>query len=178
MAISYNEGRELGIATPVNEALTGLIKAITAKDTNDSDTLRIDGAVVQPLILNRTALAKLPVEHQITDVGSVQPGMKGQGIRVQGLLDVPALAIGADHVIFHSRDAQYAAGLTLAQAKQYGVLIYQREGQSIPEDQGGPYRLITPGLGDLCANVKGVCRIEIRCGPGKDTRTATCTPSS
>jgi len=171
-------GRELGIATPVNEALTGLIKAITAKDTNNSDTLRIDGAVVQPLVLNRTALAKLPVEHQITDVGSVQPGMKGQGIRVQGLLDVPALAIGADHVIFHSRDGQYAAGLTLAQAKQYGVLIYQREGQSIPEDQGGPYRLITPGLGDLCANVKGVCRIEIRCGPGKDTRTATCTPSS
>jgi 2-dehydropantoate 2-reductase len=171
-------GKELGIATPVNEALTGLIKAITAKDPSDPDTVRIDGAVVQPLVLNRTALAKLPVEHQIIDVGSVQPGMKGQGIRMKGLLEIPALAIGADHVTFHSRDGRYAAGLTLAQAKQYGVLIYQRDGQPLADDQGGPYRLITPGLGDLCANVKGVCRIEICCAPGKDTRTTTCMPPS
>ena len=84
---------------------------------------------------------KLPVEHQITDVGSVQPGMRA-GHSGTGT------AIGADHVIFHSRDAQYAAGLTLAQAKQYGVLIYQREDYSGRSRR--PYRLITPGSA-ICA---------------------------
>ena len=39
-----------------------------------------------------------------------------------------------------------------------------------PPAEGTPFRLITPGLGDLCANVKNVARIEFTCGPGKDTR--------
>lgn len=169
-------GQELGIPTPVNEALTGCIKAITAGNKDDSQSVRIDGAVVQPIVMNRTALTQLPAEHQIVDVGSVQPGMQGQGIRVHGLLEVPALAVGADHVIFHGRDGVYAVGLTLSQAREHGVLIYQKDGQAVPKDHGGPYRLITPGLGDLCANVKDVSRIEIRCGPGKDTRTMVCPP--
>ena len=49
-------------------------------------------------------------------------------------------------------------------------LIYLRDGQPFPLEAGGPFRLITPGLGDLCANVKNVARIEFTCGPGKDTR--------
>ena len=49
-------------------------------------------------------------------------------------------------------------------------LIYLRDGQPFPPEAGGPFRLITPGLGDLCANVKNVARIEFTCGPGKDTR--------
>ena len=49
-------------------------------------------------------------------------------------------------------------------------LLYGLEGEPLPEGKGGPFRLITPGLGDLCANVKGVGRIEVRIGSGKDTR--------
>ena len=96
--------------------------------------------------------------------------MKGRGIKVNGLLDIPARAIGADHVTFHSQDGQFSASLTLKQAAEYGILIYQLDGEQIPESKGGPYRLVTPGLGDLCAHVKGVTRIELTKGPGKDTR--------
>lgn len=166
-------GRQLGIATPVNEALTGLIKAITAGHKDDPQSLRIDGSVIQTIILNRTALAQLPAEYQIEDLGSLYPGMNGQGIRVKGLLDIPALMPNADHVTFHARDGGYAVALTLSQARDYGVLVYQRDGQVIPTDQGGPYRLLTHGLGDACANVKDVGRIEITSGPGKDTRSAS-----
>jgi len=166
-------GGDLGIPTPLNEALTAMIKAITERERSGPGTLRIDGAVIQPITLDSAALEKLPVEHQVHDVSTLLTGMKGRGIKVKGLLEVPALAIGADHVTFHSQDGQFAASLTMKQATEHGILIYQLEGGPIPESKGGPFRLVTPGLGDLCAHVKGVTRIELTKGPGKDTRPST-----
>jgi 2-dehydropantoate 2-reductase len=89
---------------------------------------------------------------------------------VKGILEVPALAIGADHVTFHSQDGRFAASLTVRQAMEHGVLVYEQDGQPLSDSKGGPFRLLAPGLGDLCANVKGVARIELTQGPGKDTR--------
>ena len=96
--------------------------------------------------------------------------MSWRGIRLKGLLDVPALAIGADHVTFHSGDGKYSVSLTLQQAKEFGILVYELDGQSLPPEKGGPFRLITPGLGDLCANVKGVGLVQVTKGVGPDTR--------
>jgi 2-dehydropantoate 2-reductase len=164
------KGRELGIPTPVNEALTAMVKAVTEREKTGLGTLRIEGAIVQPVTLDREALAKLPAEHQVSDLMAILPNMKGKAIRMKGILEVPALAIGADHVTFHSYDGQFAASLTVKQAVEYGVLVYEIDGQPLPESKGGPFRLLAPGLGDLCANVKGVARIELTKGPGKDTR--------
>lgn len=164
------KGRELGIPTPVNEALTVMVKAVMEKGKAGPETIRIEGAVVQPVTLDRDALVKLPVEHQVSDLSLIMPNMNGKAIRVKGILEVPALAIGADHVTFHSHDGQFAASLTVKQAAEYGVLVYEIDGQPLPESKGGPFRLVAPGLGDLCANVKGVARIELTKGPGKDTR--------
>ncbi len=171
------KGRDLGIPTPVNEALTAMIKTITEKEQTGPGRVRIEGAVVQPVLFDRAAIAALPEEHQL-DVSTLMPGMKGRGIRLKGLLDVPALAIEADHVVFHASDGTYSACLTLEQARDHGVLVYELDGVPLPDTKGGPFRLITPGLGDLCANVKGVARIEITKGPGRDTRQTTCPPSS
>ncbi len=163
-------GRELGIPTPLNEALTALIKTLTEEERIGPDVLRIDGAVLQPVTLDRAALAALPAEHHVCDLSSLLPGVKGKGIRVKGLLEVPALDADADHVTFHAQDGQFAVSLTLAQASEHGVLVYEMDGAPLPASKGGPFRLLTPGLGDLCANVKGVVRIEVTRGPGKDTR--------
>ena len=171
------KGRDLGIPTPVNEALTAMIKTITEKEQIGSGRVRIEGAVVQPVSFDRAAIAALPEEHQL-DVSTLIPGMKGRGIRLKGLLDVPALAIEADHVVFHASDGTYSACLTLEQARDHGILVYELDGVPLPDTKGGPFRLITPGLGDLCANVKGVARIEITKGPGRDTRQTTCPPGS
>ena len=168
------KGRELGIPTPVNEALTAMIKTITEKEKTGPGIVRIDGAVVQPVSLDRAAIAALPAEQQL-DISTVMPGMKGKGIRLKALLDVPALAIKADHVTVHSGDGKYSACLTLAQALEWGILLYEVDGEALPESKGGPYRLVTPGLGDLCANVKGVARIEVTIGTGTDTRPSVRT---
>ena len=170
------QGRRLGVPTPVNEALTAMIKTITEKDRSGPDIVRIDGAVVQPVSLDRMAIRQLPSEHHVADVNRIMPSMKGAAITVKGLLEVPALGIHADHVTFHSSDGRYAATLTLQQAKDFGLLLYEIDGEPLPEGKGGPFRLITPGLGDLCANVKGVGRIEVRIGTGKDTRPSERPP--
>ncbi len=164
------KGRELGIPTPVNEALTAMIKTITERDRSGPSVLRIDGVVVQPVTLDRAALAGLPAEHQVTDASTTVGGRKGTGVRLKGLLDIPAFQIGADHVTFHSHDGKFSASLTLQQARDFGILLYDVDGEAIPDQKGGPFRLIAPGLGDLCANVKGVNRIEVTKGAGKDTR--------
>ena len=169
------QGRKLGIPTPVNEALTAMIKTITEKERVGPDRIRIEGMVAQPVSFDRAAMAALPGEHHL-DVSTIMPGMLGRGIRLKGLLDVPALAIEADHVAFHSSDGKYSACLTLQQAKEYGVLVYELDGSALPDTKGGPFRLVTPGLGDLCANVKQVARIEVTRGPGRDTRQTTCPP--
>lgn len=171
------QGREFGIPTPVNEALTAMIKTITEKEQTGPGRIRIEGAVVQPVSFDRTAIAALPEEYQV-DVSTVMPGMQGRGVRLKGLLDVPALAIEADHVAFHASDGKYSACLTLQQAREHGVLIYELDGAALPDMKGGPFRLVTPGFGDLCANVKGVGRIEITKGPGRDTRQTMCPPTS
>ncbi|QPD04286.1 MAG: hypothetical protein Nkreftii_002060 [Candidatus Nitrospira kreftii] len=171
------KGRELGIPTPVNEALTAMIKAMTEKEKTGRGIVKIDGAVVQPVSFDHMALQQLPEEHQIADVTTMMPDMQGRAISVKGLLEVPALNIEADHVTFHSVDGTYAATLTLRQARDFGFLLYELDGQPLPDGKGGPFRLITPGLGDLCANVKGVGRIEVTKGPTRDTRKTTCPPN-
>ena len=162
-------GRELGIPTPLNDALTAMIKTITERERIGPGVLRIDGAVVQPVTFDRASISKLPAQHHV-DMSTVMPNMQGKGIRLKGLLEVPALAIQADHVTFHCGDGKYSACLTLRQADEFGILVYELDGEALPAEKGGPFRLITPGLGDLCANVKGVARLEITQGVGADTR--------
>lgn len=168
-------GRDRGVPAPLNEALTAIIKTITEKEKTGAGVLRIDGAVVQPVSFDRAAMQQLPGEHHVPDVSTVMPGTTGKAIKVKGLLDVPALKIEADHVTFHSIDGKYAATLTLQQARDFGLLLYELNGEPLPDKKGGPFRLITPGLGDLCANVKGVGRIEITQGAGRDTRPKSVT---
>jgi 2-dehydropantoate 2-reductase len=165
-----DRGREFGIPTPVNQALTAMVKTITEKDKAGPGVVRIEGAVVGPVSLSRETMKQLPDEHQMENIARIMPGMKGRAVAVKGLLDVPALSIGADHVTFHSADGKYATTLTLKKAREFGWLLYELDGGALPENKGGPFRLVTPGLGDLCANVKGVALIEVRVGPGTDTR--------
>ena len=50
------KGRELGIPTPVNEAMTAMIKTMTEQEKKGAGVVRIDGAVVQPVLLDGAAL--------------------------------------------------------------------------------------------------------------------------
>ncbi len=164
------KGREFGIPTPMNEMLWALIQGITTAKSFSDENVSIEGEVLQPLQVNPSFMRQLPVGHQVPDVDVLVSGMQGAGIRVKALLEMATPHEHADHVTFCSRDGQYAASLTLDQAKDFGVLVYELDGQPLPLEKGGPIRLITPGLGDLCANVKDLGRIQLSHGSGTDTR--------
>ncbi|MDT7041283.1 molybdopterin-dependent oxidoreductase [Candidatus Nitronereus thalassa] len=120
--------------------------------------------------MDTETISNLGAEFHVEEISVLMPGMGGLGIRVAGLLELTALPIGSDHVTFSSADGQYSASLTLDQAKKFGILLYQVDKAPLPADKGGPFRLVTPGLGDLCANVKNVGQITVTVGLGKDTR--------
>jgi len=150
-----------------------LIKTITEPAQLGPALLRLDGAVIQPLVFDLDALSKLPASEQVPDVSVEDPRVRGQGVRIRALLNVATCKIGADHVTFHSADGPYAASLHLKEAAESGILIYKLDGRPLRREEGGPFRLITPSLGDWCTSVKGVTRIEFTVGPGKDTRPET-----
>jgi 2-dehydropantoate 2-reductase len=165
-----DRAKALGIPVPANEVIVALIKAITEPAPLGSARITLDGQVLQPIVVDMEALARLPAEAQIDDIGKIMPGMRGRGVRVKALLEIPTPTIGADHVTFHSADGKYTASLSLKDAAENGILIYRHNHQPLSQEVGGPFRLIAPGLGDLCANVKNVSRIEFTTGLGKDTR--------
>jgi 2-dehydropantoate 2-reductase len=164
------KGKEFGVPTPMNEMLTALIKAMTVPEPSAGPSIRIEGAIMQPLQFARASLALLSPAHQVVELPTLMPGMNVRGVKFQALLDVVTLNVGADHVTFESQDGKFSACLTIKQAVDFGILMYEQDGVPFPHARGGPFRLVTPGLGDLCANVKQVGRIIFSKGLASDTR--------
>jgi len=163
-------GQEFGVPTPMNDMLTALIKGMTASQASDEPVVLVEGDLQEPLQFTRANFGKLADVYHIHDIGTIMPSMRGAGIKVKGVLEVLTLHAGVDHVTFYSQDGNYSACLTIEQARDFGILLYEQDGGSFPAERGGPFRLVTPGLGDLCANVKEVGRIVFSKGLAQDTR--------
>ncbi len=142
----------------------------TMSNMSEKFMLELVGFGIDHLRFDSSTFAHLSAEFQVEDIGSVVPGMRGKGIRVAGLLELANLKENVDHVTFVSQDGQYSSSLSLGQARDFGILVYDVDGKPLPLEKGGPFRLVTPGLGDLCANVKSVGQIKLSAGPGKDMR--------
>jgi 2-dehydropantoate 2-reductase len=140
-----------------------------------SQGLEICGHVRQPARFDFEALTQLP--EQIEDIAMIVPGRTVGGVRLVSLLDAVQPHPEATHLTVESDDGSFSASVPLAAVVQSGVVLYRLGSQALPTQQGGPFRfLITDaqvcatGGADLCANVKGVGRIELSAGPGRDTR--------
>ncbi len=134
-----------------------------------SGFLKVDGAVENEETWAYDRLLALPEADQVADVGKLVAGMVGSGVRLKAILNSAKPISGSDYATFHSEDGKFAASLSLADAIEKGILIYQREGLPLPVSKGGPTRLAIPSGDNECANVKGVVRIEVTVGKGLDT---------
>jgi 2-dehydropantoate 2-reductase len=170
------QGKAFAVPTPMNDMLTALIKAMTTSKPSTEATIQVAGDIMQTLNFMRTSLAQLPATHQVSELPTLMPGMKVGGVKLQAVLDVVTLSVGADHVTFESQDGKFSACLTIKQAAEFGILVYELDGAPFPPERGGPFRLVTPGLGDLCANVKQVGRMIFSKGLVSDSRPPQVCP--
>ena len=170
------QGRAFAVPTPMNDMLTAFIKAMTASKFSAEAAIEVSGATMQPLHFTRTTLAQLPATHQVSKLPNLMPGMNICGVKLQAVLDAVTLDVGADHMTFESQDGKFSACLTIKQAVEFGILVYGLDGLPFPSERGGPFRLVTPGLGDLCANVKQVGKIIFSKGLISDSRPPQVCP--
>ncbi len=170
------QGKAFAVPTPMNDMLTAFIKAMTVCKLSAEATIQVGGAIMQALHFTRTTLAQLPATHQVSQLPTLMPGMNIRGVKLQAILDVVTLDVGADHVTFESQDGKFSACLTMKQAVEFGILVYELDGALFPSERGGPFRLVTPGLGDLCANVKQVGKMIFSKGLVSDSRPPEVCP--
>ena len=98
---------------------------------------------------------------QIDDVGTEVPGRHGEAIRIRHLLDPELVPSQPKEVVFHACDDEFSARVPFEMARDKGLFLYRIEGEPLPVNQGGPLRLLIPGIDDHCSNVKHIFRIQL-----------------
>ena len=119
-------------------------------------------------------LAAMP--EQVEDVSQEVEGRQGRGVRLRALIDQAGRKPDADHATLASTDGKFTASVPLDDILD-AILVYQLNGEPLPEQYGGPVRFLIPdaaachtGGADTCANVKFLGRIELTKGKVEDSR--------
>ena len=141
-----------------------------------ADSLQIDGQVERPLTIARHELAAFTGPEHIPDVSQLDTSRTGEAVTLAGLLTRVIPLSSATHVTLHSSDG-FSASIPLSETRDRGIVLFQIDGESVPDNAGGPFRFLIPNAAecktaelDACANVKGLIRIELTSGRGRDTR--------
>jgi 2-dehydropantoate 2-reductase len=139
--------------------------------------LQIDGEVNQPLELTHADLAVFAAADRVDDVSQVDPQRPGRAVRLSALLDRAGAKSTAAWLTLHAARDNFHASVPLAAVRERGLIIFERDGQPLPEKAGGPFRFLVPDFAacqtaevDECANVKFVDRIELTTQRGFDNR--------
>jgi len=157
--IVLQSGHEGGL----EQASTWLHEALlAAHELTEAGTsvelVRADGS---RLSLDRTGLQALP--NGVPDVAELLPKRSGAAARMSELLD--SAGIAGDLVAVVIASDGYATPAVPIEPLRNGVLLHSLADGALPDDKGGPFRLLIPGdagPAGACSNVKGVVRIVFR----------------
>lgn len=139
----------------------------------------VRGAVAAPRDFSWADLAALDGSCQVADVGRLDARRQGTAVTLAGLLAICRPLPAARWLTLHASRDDFHASIPLAAVRERAVLIYQLDGQPLPEKAGGPLRFFIPDFQachsaeiDECANVKFVDCLELSAEPGRDNRPA------
>jgi DMSO/TMAO reductase YedYZ molybdopterin-dependent catalytic subunit len=116
----------------------------------DRWTLRVDGAVEEPVTLTWKDFLALPQVTDVSDFHCVTTWSK-LDVEWKGVAFATVAALArprpdATHVLVHGHDG-YTTNLPLEEAlKDDVLLVHTAEGKPLPREHGGPVRMITPQL--------------------------------
>ncbi len=126
--------------------------------------LAVTGAVEQPLELDFEGLLALPQVHDVSDFHCVTEwsrlDMSWVGVRVADVLTAAGLQDEASHLMCYGADG-YTTNVPLVEAvKDDVLLVHMWEGEPLPDEHGGPVRMITPQL-YAWKGAKWICRLDV-----------------
>lgn len=129
-------------------------------------TLRVTGAVSEPLHVGRAELLAFPVESVTDDFecieGWIAEDVPWRGIRVGSVLQRAAPEPGADYVLVHAMDGDYACSFPMERVVD-ALLAVELDDRPLPVEHGGPARLVpTTAESDCWESVKWVSTLEVR----------------
>lgn len=140
---------------------------VTAYPSFSSKTWKfsIDGLVHHPMTFNWNEFLKLPRKVQVSDFHCVTGWsvyhVTWEGVPLSHLLKKAGVHSKAKYVKFHSGDGVYTDTLTIKQAHLDDVMVaVLRDGKPIPQDYGGPTRLVIPEMYGY-KSVKWLNKIEL-----------------
>ena len=110
---------------------------------------------------DRAALASLP--DGVSDVATLIAKRSGAAARLREILAASEAPVEGEAVVVAADG--YVTPPVPVSSLLPGLLVHSFEGEGLPADKGGPFRLLIPGdagPGGPCANVKGVVRIALR----------------
>lgn len=133
--------------------------------TNQTWSFKIDGLVNHPMNIDWKTFLKMPRKVQVSDFHCVTGWsvyhVTWEGVSLSHLLKKPGIQQSAKNLKFYSGDGVYTDTLTIKQAHMNDVMVaVLRDGQPIPQDYGGPARLIVPKMYGY-KSVKWLNRIEL-----------------
>jgi DMSO/TMAO reductase YedYZ molybdopterin-dependent catalytic subunit len=162
-------------STETTTVLTETTSESTATNASDRITadnisqyrLTIDGLVDSPLTLTYEAVLQYPAVTE--NVTLICPGVWGEradwtGVPVSTLLTKAGIQSDAKQVEFSSSDG-YTIVLDLADAGKPGMfLAYQRNGQTLTQEEGYPVRLVAESM-DGYNWVRWITHIKVTSSP-------------
>ncbi len=133
--------------------------------TSENWSFTIDGLVEKPVTWNWEQFVALKRSVQVSDFHCVTGWSvyknTWEGLPLKELLERAQVKARARVVKFHSGDGVYTDSLTLSQADMDDVIVaVLHDGKPIPNDLGGPVRLIIPKM-YAYKSVKWLNRIEL-----------------
>ncbi|HZK56568.1 MAG TPA: molybdopterin-dependent oxidoreductase [Desulfosporosinus sp.] len=133
--------------------------------TNANWSFKIDGLVDHPVTWNWEQFVALKRSVQVSDFHCVTGwsvyGNTWEGIPLKTLLEESGVQPPAKVVKLYSGDGVYTDSLTLEQVKLDEVMVaVMHDGKPIPDELGGPVRLIIPKM-YAYKSVKWLNRIEL-----------------
>ena len=110
--------------------------------------VRVEGMVETPLFISLQELSEAPQTESVQDVkcydGWVAPGQRWEGVALSAVLSQAGYSEDAGFVSASCLDFQWS--LTLEEALAPGTILALRlNGQPLPEEHGGPCRLVAAG---------------------------------
>ena len=159
-------------APPIGGGAKGTFRVYTVTDIPTFDnanwSFRIDGLVNQKLSWDWEQFVKLKREVQVSDFHCITGWSvyknTWEGIPLSKLLDMAGVQNQASTVKLYSGDGVYTDSLTMEQARMQDVMVaVMHDGKPIPNQLGGPVRLVTPQM-YAYKSVKWLNRIELIAG--------------